>query len=279
MWSPTLLSSPSVPYTLFCDCTVRLDDGNRLSGVDFASRDAAEQWYRHERELYRGAKAIFTASDYARRSLIEHYGIPSDRITIVGYGINQNAPERLDRGYDNETMLFVGYEFERKGGPVLLRAFEQVRRQLPAARLLIAGPKHPPASLPDGVEWIGTVGRDQLARLYERASLFVMPSLFEPFGLVYLEAMEWKLPCVGSAACAMPEIVLDGRSGRLVKAGDVDELAVTLVDLLREPDRLRAMGECGRSHARDRFPWPKVASRVDAGLRRALAQRQTGSSA
>jgi glycosyltransferase involved in cell wall biosynthesis len=80
-------------------------------------------------------------------------------------------------------------------------------------------------------------------------------------------------PCVGSASCAMSEIVLDHRSGRLVKPGDVDHLASVLVDLLGgDPARLRAMGEEGRVHARGRFPWPMVAGRIDEGLRRVLAK-------
>jgi glycosyltransferase involved in cell wall biosynthesis len=174
-------------------------------------------------------------------------------------------------------MLFVGYEFERKGGPMLLEAFERVRCQLPSAQLIVAGPRRAPPVVPPGVTWVGTVDREQLARLYERVSLFVMPSIFEPFGLVYLEAMEWKLPCVGNASCAMSEIVLDHRSGRLARPGDVDDLARVLVDLLRDPNRLRKMGECGRAHARGRFPWPMVAGRVDEGLRRAV--REAGRSA
>jgi glycosyltransferase involved in cell wall biosynthesis len=261
-----------VPYTLFCDCTVQLADGNVYSGVNFASRAAAERWYRRERALYRGAGAIFTASDWARRSLVEFYGVDPGKISVVGYGINRlGAPEVIERDYGSRTLLFVGYEFERKGGPLLLEAFEKVRRELPDARLLIAGPRHAPATVPPGVIWVGTATREELAKLYRQASLFVMTSLFEPFGMVYLEAMEWLLPCVGSANCAMPEIVLENQTGRLVPPGDADALARTLIELLREPDQLRRMGERGRAHARGRFPWPMVTARVDEGLRRVYA--------
>jgi starch synthase len=273
MWAPSRLPS-AIPYTLFCDCTVRLGDGNRFSGVRFPSRPAAERWYRRERELYQGAKRIFTASEYARRSLIEFYQVPADCVSVVGYGINLNAPELIERDYSNQTMLFVGYEFERKGGPLLLEAFEKVRCQLPTAELLIAGPRRVPDVVPAGVTWVGTVGREELAKLYRRASLFVMPSLFEPFGLVYLEAMEWRLPCVGSANCAMSEIVLENETGRLVPPGNAGALAAALVEMLSDPARLRDMGERGRSYVRSRFPWPNVADRVDEGLRRVVGQEQ-----
>jgi alpha-maltose-1-phosphate synthase len=270
LWAPSRPPS-HIPYTLFCDCTVRLGEGNRFSGVHFSSPSAAERWYRCERELYHGARKIFTASEYARRSLIDFYQVPADGVSVVGYGINLGAPEHIARDYGGQTLLFVGYEFDRKGGPLLLEAFEKVRRELPAAKLLIAGPRRVPAVVPPGVTWIGTVGREELADLYRRASLFVMPSLFEPFGLVYLEAMEWLLPCVGSANCAMSEIVLEDRTGRLVRPGDAGALAATLVELLRDPARLEQMGERGREYVRSRFPWPKVAGRVDEGLRQVVA--------
>jgi hypothetical protein len=94
MWAPAFPPNP-IPYTLFCDCTVRLADGNPLSGVNFMSNRSAEKWYRRERDLYQGAGAIFTASEYVRRSLTEDYGVPGERVSIVGYGINLKAPERV----------------------------------------------------------------------------------------------------------------------------------------------------------------------------------------
>src|SRR5688572_26383817 len=92
MWAPAFPPNP-IPYTLFCDSTVRLADREPFCGVEFGSPQSAQRWYRRERELYQRAKAIFTASDYARRSLIDDYGVPDERVSIVGYGINLKAPE------------------------------------------------------------------------------------------------------------------------------------------------------------------------------------------
>ncbi len=143
MWAPARPST-AVPYTLFCDCTVRLADGNVMSGVDFASRAAAERWYRRERELYHGAAAIFTASDYVRRSLIERLRGPERARDDRRLRHQPEGAGGVDRAYDNQTMLFVGYEFERKGGPMLLEAFET--REVPAtsAQLIVAGPRRAP---------------------------------------------------------------------------------------------------------------------------------------
>jgi starch synthase len=106
----------------------------------------------------------------------------------------------------------------------------------------------------------------ELSRLYSRSSLFVMPSLFEPFGLVFLEAMEHALPCIGSDRGAIPEIIEDGKSGLIAPAGDAAALAERIASLLRRPDTMRSMGECGRQRVRERFTWPRAARRADAEL-------------
>lgn len=82
--------------------------------------------------------------------------------------------------------------------------------------------------------------------------------------------MEWKLPCVGSDAGAMREVILDGKTGRVVPVGDASALAGTLLELLRRPEGLREMGERGREYVRSRFPWSHVARLADGPLRRAI---------
>ncbi len=137
---------------------------------------------------------------------------------------------------------------------------------MPDAELLIAGPPRVAGPLPPGVRLLGRLEPAELSRLYARASLFVMPSLFEPFGQVFLEAMEHALPCVGSDRGAIPEIIVNGTTGLIAPAGDPRALAERIIDLLRRPDTMRLMGERGRARVRERFTWPAVARRIDAGL-------------
>jgi glycosyltransferase involved in cell wall biosynthesis len=165
----------------------------------------------------------------------------------------------------------VGYEFERKGGDVLLAAFERVAAEIPDAELLIAGPPRIPGPLPRGARLLGRLAPRQLRPVYTRASVFVMPSLFEPFGLVFLEAMEHKLPCIGSDRCAMPEIIVDGETGLLAPAGDAQALAERIIYLLRRPDTMRQMGERGRARVRQIFTWQVVARKIDERLGELLA--------
>jgi len=257
---------PTTRYAIFCDCTVKLGEGEILSGVDFASAASAAKWYALEASLYRHAGRVFSASEWVRDSLLRDYGVEPGRAVTVGEGSSLRAPDSALTRHDSRTILYVGYEFQRKGGEVLLAAFEKVAAEIPDAELVIAGPPRVARPLPPRVRLLGRLEPAELSRLYARASLFVMPSLFEPFGQVFLEAMEHALPCVGSDRGAIPEIIVDGRTGLIAPAGDPRALAERIIYLLHRPDTMRLMGERGRARVRERFTWPAVARRIDAGL-------------
>jgi starch synthase len=117
-----------------------------------------------------------------------------------------------------------------------------VREKMPQATLNIVGPREVIKDLPDlpGLFWHGYLDKSQpddmmkLGKLLREASLFVMPSLYEPFGIAPLEAMAYEIPCVVSDAWALPEIVPDGICGRLVRPGDHEQLADVLLELLSD---------------------------------------------
>ena len=251
--------------------------------VDCTHRQAAEQWpawnplrgralrrwYADERAHYLRARHLFAYSRDTHRSLVEDYDVPAERVSIVAAGCNLHPDDvpgvdcrPTDARPGPPTVLFVGNDFERKGGPVLLRAFEQVRRAVPDARLVLVGvPPHVPAQ--DGVEVLGRLGdREALSALYGAAHVFCLPSLFEPYGLVLMEAMAHRLPVVATTTCGVPEVVVDGDTGRLVPPADEAALAAALVDLLRDPQRAAAMGQRGRERVDERFRWSHVVDRM-----------------
>ena len=173
--------------------------------------------------------------------------------------------EHPDKTYDEQTVLMVGIDFERKGGPTVLRAFREVVRHLPHARLLVIGPNAGPVQA--RVEWLGHVSdRDQLSRLFAAATVLVLPSVCEPFGLALIEAMAHGLPVIGSKVDAMPEIVSDNEHGYLIAPGDATALAERLIALLSSPDLCARMGEVGRERVRRQFLWSQVVDRLVSGL-------------
>jgi glycosyltransferase involved in cell wall biosynthesis len=260
LFSPGL--PPELPYALLLDNTTRRDRGVQHLG-DSAMPESLElgaAWHEREGAVYHGAERIFCFSQPVKRSLVEDYGVPADRVEVVGAGANV-VPERPVRRDDGWTLLFVGAEWERKGGTILASAFERLRRRLPCARLDVLGPRRRPA-LPHGARWHGFVPLDRAAPYFEGATAFVLPTLREPFGLAFLDAMAFGLPCIGTDLEAVPEMIVQGETGFLVPPGDERALADTMERMLRDPVRAARMGDAGRRRVLDRFTWPQVAARV-----------------
>lgn len=270
----TLLSPGLDPqkyrYVLHTDNTYMLSERHYAPWAPLRGRQR-DEWIRREQLVYQNAAFLFPRSEFLRRSMIDDYGCDPERVIRVGGGSNFGTASLIDKQYDKQTALFVGFDFERKGGMELLHAWEQVHRQLPQAELWIVGPRRPRRQLP-GVHWIGSVkDRQQLAQLYQRATLFVMPSLFEPWGHVFFEAMSYGLACIGSTICAMPEIIDDGVTGLLVPPGAPLPLADALVGLLGDAQRAEAMGKAAQQRVRQGSTWDDVVARMAPYIEQAVA--------
>lgn len=261
-------SAPGVPHFVYTDHTHLAN----LSYPDFDRRSLrGPRWLALERGLYADAALVFTRSRNISDSLREEYGCPPERVVCVGAGSNTQVPDdpapsgaRGDGG-----LLFVGVDFERKGGPELLRAFEALREGRPGLRLVIVGCR--PAVDTPGVEVRGTLPLEEVRRCYEAADVFCLPTRLEPFGVAIIEAMHFGLPVVATRVGAVPELVRDGEGGYLSEVGDVDGLAAAIERLLADPAAARAMGERNRARARAEFTWPGVAARMAEHVRARLA--------
>ena len=227
---------------------------------------------RYERSVAQGMSHVFAMSDYLRHSFINDLGVLPERVATIGAGVNLDAiPEPIeDKRYDSMEVLFIGVDFPRKGGWTLLNAFQAVRDKHPRAVLHIVGPKSLtiPPGLDGGVIVHGYLSksvpddRRRLDDLMKRCCLFVMPSLYEPFGIAPLEAMVHQLPCLVTDGWALRELVTPGLTGDLVECGSVDDLQAKLAGLLSAPDRLRQMGAAGRRFALENYTWDRVIARL-----------------
>lgn len=251
-------SAPGVPNFVFTDHT-------HLARLYFPEVPADQlsfvKWMRLEPTIYRNAAGLFSFSTHISRSLTEQYSIDTEKITCVGAG--SNAPPGADVDpdrFERKTILFVGRDWKRKGGPMLAQAFERVRRAHPKARLVIVGCS--PRLRLDGCEVVGSVPRDRVHKYFSRASVFCLPTRLEPFGIVFLEAMEMGLPIVGTKIGAIPDFLVDGANGYAVEPDDVERLAEVLIELLGDPEKCRRFGERGRQLAEERFNWDVVGERV-----------------
>jgi len=226
----------------------------------------------YERELYHRLDRVFTMSEYLRRSFIEDFGMPEERVVFVGAGVNLETlpPERSDKNYNSGQILFIGVEFARKGGLLLLDAFAKVRQQCPHAKLHVVGPKTPfPTGYPaEGVVWHGNLNKQDAAQagllehLFESSSVFVLPSLYEPFGIAPAEAMMHSLPAVVSGAWALGETVIHEQTGLHVPPGQAEPLAEALVLLIKNPGLCRSQGQAARQHSLKHFTWQGTVDRI-----------------
>lgn len=245
---------------------------NSPFGIPRASPQMLQRALAYESRLYGRIERIFTMSRWLADSFIRDFGVPARKLWPIYAGINMrdvDTPPVREEG--RHGILFVGKQFDRKGGQVLLDAFGRVRRAVPTATLTIVGPRL--GDLGPGVNNPGFLSKQNaddaaaIKRLYSDAAVFVLPTLYEPFGISYVEAMAHGMPCIGTNICAVPEIIEDGVTGRLVAPGDAESLARALIDLLIDPDKARAYGEAGFRKYRQQFTWAKVAERVEEQTR------------
>lgn len=226
-----------------------------------------------EKKVFRGLDYIFTFSEWLRQSFIQDYAIAPEKIIVAGAGANIPIPDSNPKqDFDGQTILFIGIDFERKGGRVVLEAFQKVKKEIPKARLIIVGPKL--ISLPEGAECLGFISKNtseglaKLKQAYMNASVFVMPSLYEPYGVVFLEAMAHGLPCIGADNCAMPEIIDHGKTGFLVPPADPDLLSERIIELLKDLILAKQMGNNGYKKVVEGFTWNCVAQKVVEALQK-----------
>lgn len=259
-----------------------------------------------EKTAYEAADAVIAVSAGMRADILRSYpAIDPGRVHVVHNGIDLDAWQRRDDpdavrrlGVDpaRPSVVFVGRITRQKGLPYLLAAASQLPDD--AQFVLCAGAPDTPEILAevqaavaklqserDGVVWIEQMlPRADLSALLSEATTFVCPSIYEPLGIVNLEAMACGAAVVGTATGGIPEVVDDGVTGRLVpieQAQDgtgtplhpeefVADLARTLTEVLSNPERARAMGAAGRARAEREFAWSSIADRTLAVYRGVL---------
>jgi starch synthase len=259
-----------------------------------------------ERTAIEAADAVVAVSAGMRRDVLAAYpGVDPERVRVVHNGIDteQYRPdpgtdvlERLGVATDRPTAIFVGRITRQKGLPYLLRA----ARELPAGAQLVLLAGAPDTkeiaaevealvgelrSSHDGIVWIPEMlPKHEVIQLLTHATVFLCPSVYEPMGIVNLEAMACETAVVATATGGIPEVVEDGVTGLLVPIEQVSDgtgtpvdpdrfvadLAAAINTLLTDPARADRMGEAGRRRAIEHFSWASIAERTLAVYRSVL---------
>jgi len=237
-----------------------------------------------ERTAIEMADAVIAVSRETREDVLRLFDVAAERVHVIHNGIDTeeyrptDATDALDRfGIDRTRpyVLFVGRITRQKGIVHLVRA---IRHLDPAtAVVLCAGAPDTPEigremeaavaaarATHGNVTWIAEmVDKPAVRQLYSHAAVFCCPSVYEPFGIINLEAMACETAVVASAVGGIPEVVADGETGLLVPLAEPEPferaLAAAITELMVDPDRRAAMGRAGRRRAIEHFGWPSIA--------------------
>ncbi len=243
----------------------------RHYGRGLLSERARQRHLSWERSVYSALTGIFVMSKWLADSFSRDFDVPRSKLHVVGAGINiAQLPEVPERPWSPPRFLFVGKDFERKGGRFLLQAFRRVRDVIADAELIIVGPTlqidQPGVVCAGYITKSEVAGAMRLNQLFSSATTVVLPSIYEPFGISLLEGMAYGLPCIAADRCAMPEIVRHEESGLIVRAEDSVSLANAMIEIAQHPRDAARMGANGRKRVEFDYTWNTVAGRVKATL-------------
>lgn len=276
----------------------RIGSFSKISPVDPVIMDLAESYprilsilksdirsYRNldlilERTTYRNADRLLANSESTARELEVYYGIPRERISVVyaGVNINQFHPN-IDRQEiasrlalrESRVILCVAAFSLRKGLQYLIKAIPAVLEEVPNAMFIFVGKGFlrpllqelvDRLGVSDSVRFLGTIQHEYLPSLYAVADLLVLPSVYEPFGKVLIEAMACGKPVIATKVSGIPEVVVDNETGILVPSKRPDLLARAIIRILFNMELAKKFAFRGRERVVSLFTWKKVAERV-----------------
>lgn len=242
-----------------------------------------------ERLALEAADRVIAVSTQSKGEILAHFDIPPERVVVIYNGINLETwkpspavATRAAYGIEGDYILFVGRTSRQKGMVHLLEAMNYVD---PGVRLVCC------TSAPDTPEiekeiaakvketprclWINTLLREeQYIELYSNCAAFACPSVYEPFGIINLEAMACERPVVASAVGGIPEVVVPGKTGFLVPPADPRALADALNRVLRDRTLARQMGLAGRRRVEEHFSWTSIAAQTRRMYEGLLAEKR-----
>jgi len=225
---------------------------------------------------YAACTGVFTMSTWFARWLTDTVGLAPDKVHAVGGGINAlpvggRAPSS---GGPKQRLLFVGQDFFRKGGDLVVDAVAGLRQSGSGDyRLTVAGPTSWPleGSPPDWVDFQGSISPSAVGRLWTEHDVFVLPSRFEAYGLTFLEARASGLPCIGRDAFAMPELIPDGAGALVGDHADADAVAAAIHSVSTNEALFDRVAHDAEAVARDNS-WQAVAGRILEVIRPSVAR-------
>ncbi|AEF18080.1 glycogen synthase [Thermoanaerobacterium xylanolyticum LX-11] len=230
-----------------------------------------------ERTGVEAADKIIAVSNDSKKDIMKCYNVPEDKIEVIYNGIDLNQYKKTDSnmarekyGIEGRYILFVGRISRQKGIIHLIDAVKYLPQDVKVVLCAsspdtreIKGEMEEKVKLYENIIWIDKmVSKEEVIELYSNADVFVCPSIYEPFGIINLEAMACNTPVVASATGGIKEVVVDGETGFLVEPGNSHELAEKINILLNDRNLAALFGANGRRRVEDMFSWESIARKT-----------------
>lgn len=269
-----------IPSVVSLDATpMQYDEMGLLYEHHVASRRVEAVKLLVNRRCFSLAAGIVAWSDWSRDSLVEHYGVPPDKVVVIPPGVDLRQWARPDLPRDNVIrILFVGGDLRRKGGHLLIEAVRRIRAlaastaDAPTIELHLVTDADVPTEPGLHVHPRISPNSPELIDLYHRASIFCLPTLGDCLPMVLSEAGAAGLPVVSTRIGAISEIVNDEDNGLLVDPGDLDALVGALGRLVASPELRLRMGRRSQHVVAERFDADVNVARL-VGVLKDLASR------
>jgi glycosyltransferase involved in cell wall biosynthesis len=281
-------------YKLPLVATIHATEFGRNSGIH---SDISRYIHGIEQELVREAWRVIVCTEFMRREVREALLSPDDKMDILYNGVQA---EKFDFDFPEserpvfrsqfalpyeKIVLFVGRGVPEKGAQVLIASLPIVRQSYAAVKLVIAGGgtkdhlKAQAAALGVGAQTLftGFIPDDTLLRLYKVADVACFPSLYEPFGIVALEAMAARTPLVVSNAGGLPEVVEAEVTGTVTEANNPSSLAWGITRLLQDPNLAKNRADAAFQRVQTVYNWDRIAEQTQGVFQRVLQEYKASS--
>ncbi|WP_062058137.1 glycosyltransferase family 4 protein [Cellvibrio sp. OA-2007] len=243
-----------------------------------------KRWYSFlamQQQVVQQLNHVITVSQQSQRDIVAAFHRPADQIQVIPNGVDATIFKPLDTILRTPLRLITTASSDQplKGLSILLRALANLRREFPALQLIVIGKlkengeteqELQQLQLQDAVQFKSGISNQQLVEEYAQASIAIVPSLYEGFGLPAAEAMACGVPLICSDGGALPEVV--GNAARLVRAGSVEDLQQALTELLSNASAREQLGAQGRAHILQQLSWVCVAKKMEHFYYQTLTQ-------
>jgi glycosyltransferase involved in cell wall biosynthesis len=264
--SPFASPSP-LPYAHYLDDTSALRARSSEAQQKPLPTKEAERFATLERTSFERAARLFAASPFVAASLENDYGIPGSKIDVVGTGPTIDIADGIPKLYGTRRLVFNASEFTRRGGELVMAAFEAIHRVDPSITLVTVGAPLPSeyAGRP-GVDDRGLVTTDVMRELYTTSDLLLAPTLSGPLPHVAMEAMAHGMPALVRDRDGVADLLTDGVDTIVVSENDArpDRVAEIVRGILDDSARLHALSDGARATVATRLNWGVVAEKMSA---------------